>query len=135
MKSSEIFYWYHPPFVCQNFLNQMKIRISTSEIGYLHSMNVCRRLCQGIMLSLAFIPLMNIANGSFHTKISKKIQTLLDFHEIWHRHGLYKETFSHQNLADSIDLPLRYDHLNFILKYHFSYICLIKWPYLCQWLS
>ena len=44
----------------------------------------------------------------------------MDFHEIWHRHGLYKETFSHQNLVDSIDFPLRYDHLNFILKYHFS---------------
>ena len=31
-----------------------------------------------------------------------------------------KKTFSHQNLANSIDLPLRYDHLNFILKYLFS---------------
>jgi len=48
-----------------------------------------------------------------------------DPHEIWHRYGLYKETFSHQNLADSTDLPLRYDHLNFILKYYFS---LLKWP-------
>ena len=39
-------------------------------------------------------------------QINKKILTLLDFHKIWYRHGLYKETFSHQNLADSIDLPL-----------------------------
>jgi len=60
--------------------------------------------------------------------IPNQILTLLDFHEIWHRHGLYKETFSHQNLADSFDLPLRYGHLNFILKYHFSLHILIKWP-------
>ena len=53
--------------------------------------------------------------GHFVPNQQKKIPTLLDF---WH--GLYKETFSHQNLADFIDLPLRYDHLNFILKYHFS---------------
>ena len=39
-----------------------------------------------------------------------------DFHEICQRHGLYKETFSHQNLAGSIDLPLRYDHLNFVME-------------------
>jgi len=39
----------------------------------------------------------------------------LDLHEIWHRHGLYKETFSHQNLAGSIDLSLRYDHLKLYL--------------------
>jgi len=43
-------------------------------------------------------------------QINKKIPTLLDFHEIWHRHGLCQETFSHQNLADFIDLPLRYNH-------------------------
>ena len=60
--------------------------------------------------------------GSFHTKSAKKkkkkIPTLLDFHER-RRHELYKETLSHQHLADSIDLALRYDHLNFILKYHY----------------
>ena len=50
----------------------------------------------------------------------KKIPTLLDFHEIWYRHGPYKETFSHQNLADSIDFPLRYDHLNFIITLAYS---------------
>ena len=27
---------------------------------------------------------------------------------------------STKKLSDSINLPLRYDHLNFILKYHFS---------------
>jgi len=38
--------------------------------------------------------------------INKKILTHFDFHEIWYRHGIYKETFSLQNLADSINLPL-----------------------------
>jgi len=48
----------------------------------------------------------------------QKNPDLLDFHEIWHRHGL----FSYQYLADSTDLPL-----NFILKYHFSLHMLIEW--------
>ena len=63
---------------------------------------------------------MDLSLGHSIPNQQKKIPTLLDFHEIWHRHGLYKETFSHQNLADSINLPLRYDHLNFFIKYHFS---------------
>ena len=58
----------------------------------------------------------------------KKILTPSDFHEIWHRHGLYQEIFSHQNLANSIDLSLRYDRSKFIRKFYSSYTGLIKWP-------
>ena len=31
-------------------------------------------------------------------------------------HGPYQETFSHQNLAHFIGLPLSYDHSKFLLK-------------------
>ena len=46
----------------------------------------------------------------------KKNRTPFDFHEIWHKHGPYQETFSHQNLAHFIGLPLSYDHSKFPLK-------------------
>ena len=49
----------------------------------------------------------------------KKIRTPFDFHEIWHKHGPYQETFSHQNLAHFIGLPLSYDHSKFLLKMSF----------------
>ena len=55
--------------------------------------------------------------GSFHTKSTKKkIRTPFDFHEIWHKHGPYQETFSCENLAHFIGLPLSYDHSKFLLK-------------------
>ena len=46
----------------------------------------------------------------------KKIRTPFDFREIWHKHGPFQETFSHQNLAHFIGLPLSYDHLKFLPK-------------------
>ena len=46
----------------------------------------------------------------------KKIRTPFDFREIWHKHGPFQETFSHQNLAHFIGLPLSYDHSKFLLK-------------------
>ena len=46
----------------------------------------------------------------------KKIWTFFDFCEIWHKHGPFQETFSHQNLAHFIGLPLSYDHSKFLLK-------------------
>ena len=46
----------------------------------------------------------------------KKIQTPFNFHEIWHKHGPYQETLTHQNLARFIGLPLSYDHSKFLLK-------------------
>ena len=49
----------------------------------------------------------------------KKIRTSFDFRQIWHKHGPYQETFSHQKLADFITLPLSYDHSNFSLKFSF----------------
>ena len=49
----------------------------------------------------------------------KKIRTPFDFHEIWHKHGPYQETFLHQNLAHFIGLPLSYDHSKFLLKISF----------------
>ena len=49
----------------------------------------------------------------------KKIRTPFNFHKIWHKHGPYQETFSHQNLAHFIGLPLSYDHSKFLLKMSF----------------
>ena len=49
----------------------------------------------------------------------KKLRTPFDFHEIWHKHGPHQDTFSHQNLAHFIGLPLRYDHSKFLLKISF----------------
>ena len=57
--------------------------------------------------------------GSFHTKSTKKNQTPFNFHEIWHRHGSYQETYSHPNLANFIGLPLSNDHSKFQLKISF----------------
>ena len=56
--------------------------------------------------------------GSFHTKSTKKkkIRTPFNFHEIWHKHRPYQETFSHRNLVHFIGLPLSYDHSKFLLK-------------------
>ena len=46
----------------------------------------------------------------------KKIRTPFIFYDIWHKRGPYQETFSHQNLAHFIGLPLSYDHSKFLLK-------------------
>ena len=57
-----------------------------------------------------------MARGHSIPNQPKKIRTPFDFHEIWHKHGLYQETFSYQNLAHFIGLPLSYDHSKFLLK-------------------
>ena len=46
----------------------------------------------------------------------KKNRTPFNFHKIWHKRGPFQETFSHQNLAHFIGLPLSYDHSKFLLK-------------------
>jgi len=43
---------------------------------------------------------------NIHTIIQQKILNPLDFHEVWHRHGPYHETFLDQNLVHSVDVPV-----------------------------
>ena len=68
------------------------------------------------MLYTANLDLHNCVRGHSIPNQQKKMRTPFDFHEIWHKHGPYQETFSHQNLAHFIGLPLSYDHSKFLLK-------------------
>ena len=76
------------------------------EAVYVANCVVINFIISDIIGKGSYYPPIFCSSGHSIPNQQKKIPTLLDFHEIRRRHGLYKETFSHQNLADSMVIDM-----------------------------